>query len=202
MKKGLCFICFLCLFGLSISRLKAQPIPHLGVRLGMNFATITNGAGFGNSGSRRIGLIAGVYRNFMISKRHFSIQPEFLFSQKGVNRSVVFQGEWIRGETIKLNYFEIPVLFKYTFIPDKTVHPSVYLGPYVGFNIVAKKAFGSDIDSKIKNVDFGFSTGASIAFRRYHIGFRFTFAALGVAADNITSSHRNSVFSIVTGIDI
>src|SRR5699024_11089031 len=140
-KKGLCFLCFLFLFGLSTPQLKAQPIPHLGVRLGMNFATITNGAGFGNSGSRRIGLIAGLYRNFMIGKRHFSIQPEFLFSQKGVSRSVVFQGQLLRSETIKLDYFEIPVLFKYTFIPGKAVQPSVYLGPYVGFNVVAKKAF-------------------------------------------------------------
>lgn len=197
---------FLYLFSASAFQLKAQPVPHFGIRVGMNLATITY-PGFGNTKGRRIGLIAGVYGHFMIGKRHFSIQPEFLYSQKGVNASAVFQGKFLRGEEIRLDYFEIPILFKYTFIPGKIVRPSIYLGPYVGFNVVAKKekagvSIDKYYDSKIKNVDFGFSTGVSVAFGRYSLGFRFTFAALGISSNDITGVSRNSVFSIVTGVDI
>lgn len=159
----------------------------------------------GGIGKRRIGLAAGVYGHFMIGKRHFSIQPELLYSQKGFHGNVTGQFLQVHRK-LKLNYIEIPVLFKYTFIPGASVRPSIYLGPYAGFNIVAEKVIADDLSlnsrSEIEAIDFGLSTGAGVALGRYHLGFRFTFAIAGVSSRNITGYHRNSVFSFVTGVDI
>lgn len=203
-KKLFFTVCFLCLFSAIAIQLKAQPIPHLGIRLGVNAATVSGVEG--GFGKRRVGLVAGVYGHFMIGKSHFSIQPELLYTQKGINRNVF--GYLLRVHSkLKINYIEIPVLFKYTFIPNATVRPSIYLGPYAGYNIVAKKEKTPDISvdsrSQIEIIDFGFSTGVGIAFGRYHLGFRFTFAAAGVSSSgSYTGYHRNSVFSFVTGVDI
>lgn len=202
--KKLFFFCFLFLFVTSVYQLKAQPIPHLGIRLGMNAATVSGVEG--DFGKRRIGLVAGVYGHFMISKCHFSIQPELLYSQKGINHNIFGQFLQVHN-SLKINYIEIPILFKYIFIPSSSVRPSIYLGPYVGFNIVAKRERypGTSVNSRsdIEAIDFGFSTGASVALGRYHLGFRFTFAASGISSSgSYTGYHRNSVLSFVTGVDI
>jgi hypothetical protein len=108
-----------------------------------------------------------------------------------------------------LGYLEVPVMFKYNILPSALVQPSIYLGPYVGFKLHAKlkavsgaSSIKKSVDSSVQNVDVGFATGVGLGYGRYHLGFRFTFGLKGIMLGSFTNEPRNSVLSVVAGIDI
>src|SRR5690625_3665073 len=164
MKKRLYLICLLCLFGISTIQLKAQTRHQFGIRIAPELTSITSIGGEG-----KLGFVGGVYANFKISKRHFSVQPELLFSQKGDEKKGSIQGVPVT-QKIRLAYLEIPVLVKYTFNPDGLFQPNIYVGPYAGFKINAKGTTKTSNDQKTISLgsqtnvfDFGVVAGAGLA---------------------------------------
>ena len=99
----------------------------------------------------RYGTSSGLFFNYRISEL-FSLQPEVLYSQQGCKRTVnieinqvmgTIEGEY-RGKmeaTPKIEYVEIPVLFKASFNNDAVVSPYVLAGPSVGIRISAKMPY-------------------------------------------------------------
>ena len=96
-----------------------------------------------------------------------AIQPELLIViGKGQKSETEVSGQ-TSEVTTKINYLEIPVLFKYK-IPVVGVKPTIYLGPALGIKIGAstdpefKDADGKIVDPKIKSTDLGFAFGADL----------------------------------------
>ncbi len=88
----------------------------------------------------RIGLVGGVFLSINVSPT-FSIQPEILYSVKGVEKKVRYNFMGTPYETvlqIETAYLEIPVLLKYKFPSEGKIRPSLYAGPALGFNLSGK----------------------------------------------------------------
>lgn len=99
----------------------------------------------------RWGTASGLFFNYRINE-HFSVQPEVLYSQEGCKRTVnieinqvmgTIEGQY-RGKmeaTPKVDYLEIPVLFKASFKNDAVVSPYIVAGPSVGIKTSAKMPY-------------------------------------------------------------
>ncbi|MDH3890390.1 MAG: PorT family protein [candidate division Zixibacteria bacterium] len=96
-----------------------------GVKGGLNVSNLTGADSEGFDS--RVGLVAGGFVKLNIAP-NLAIQPEALFAQKGS------KGD-LGGVTAKfnLNYFEIPVLLKYTFPTTGEMQPFLFVGPAVAF---------------------------------------------------------------------
>ncbi|MCR4396711.1 MAG: PorT family protein, partial [Candidatus Saccharicenans sp.] len=122
----------------------------------------------GYSWETKMGLAGGISMEIGLPGP-FSIQPEVLYVQKGAKIS--FSEEGITG-TFKANidYIEIPVLLKYNLVTGGLTRPSVYVGPYFGFNTSAKFVLSvtgypdqtEDIKDDIKNTEFGAVFGVGL----------------------------------------
>jgi len=167
---------------LAVPQASAQGI-KLGAKAGVNFADVggsdvsTLEAFIGASTKSKTGFIAGAFAEFMIGNM-FAIQPEVLYSQKGVK----FEEQ---GATLKykIDYIEVPLLFKVNIpIEGSKVHPNVYAGPAVSFKSSCKVSgeFGglsADVDCEgqdiidifddeilIKSTDLGLVFGGGVSF--------------------------------------
>lgn len=107
----------------------------------------------------------------------FSIQPEFLFIQKGVKSSIE---ETIFGETIKaedaisLNYVEVPVLAKIDILKGEGTQFFIVAGPSFGYALSGKQksklTASGTTETSTDDIEFGDDDG----FARFDIS-----AALG-----------------------
>ncbi|HYX05906.1 MAG TPA: porin family protein [Bacteroidales bacterium] len=176
--------------------LKAQSVDY-GVVSGMNFAKITKTNPEADI-NRRIGFMVGLYGNFKLSNSNFSIQPELIYTQKGVEGTV--SGSDV---IIKLDYIEVPVLLKYDFIPGGKVSPNIYVGPYVAINVntKAETAEGeADLGSFVKNADGGFITGLGLDVGFFDIGVQYSFGLIELGKNLPVATGKNSVLSLVVTI--
>src|SRR5699024_6613626 len=130
-----------------------------GVRAGANFANVSSDQASPDS---RTGFYAGILAEVPFNER-FSIQPGLYYSQQGFKVSQ----SGIEG-TYKLDYIQIPILFKAYIIKGLNVH----IGPQLGFNINSELALDSTIGSgsidtngdQIKDIDFGLVGGIGYKF--------------------------------------
>jgi hypothetical protein len=110
----------------------------------------------------RTGLAAGGFLTFKAGT-NFAVQPEFLYVMKGSKWSE--SGDAV---TFKLDYFEIPVLFKAIIPTTGSVHPSVFAGPFLGVKLSSKVKVSSGSQSAqgelsgLKSTDFGLTLGTGL----------------------------------------
>ncbi len=98
----------------------------------------------------RMGLIAGVGYNINIGDK-FSIQPELNFVQKGSKSKSNFDEfpygggyiEYRSSDEARLNYLQMPVMFKLTFGDATKVY--INAGPSIGFGLNGKGNFKTSV---------------------------------------------------------
>ena len=155
MKKMLMFLTVLAF--LMTSAVSAQTTFDLGFKVGGNrakmsvdddsttylnaiaarFVLFTGAGGVGVDPDARIGFVGGAFLSINTSPT-FSIQPEVLYSVKGVEKKLRYNYNNTDFETvlqIEMTYLEIPVLLKYKFPSEGKIRPSLYVGPALGFNL-------------------------------------------------------------------
>jgi len=117
-----------------------------------------------SGGSSRAGFCAGLVLHLPVSKV-FSVQPEFLYAQKGADKQPYLFSNGLRATgTQHLDYFEVPVLAKLR----TSAGPFVELGPTLGYllraraDVVATNSQSASLDNRnlFKNIDFGYAVGA------------------------------------------
>lgn len=185
------------IFILTANPLQAQDAVKTGAKGGINFANISN-----SDFESRTGFVVGGFAKFSIPMSPFSIQPEALYSQQG--------GE-IDGNEVRLDYLQVPVLFKYALIPAGPAQPNLFLGPYAGLRLVAEQEGGtggilggsSNIENETESVDYGLIAGAGVDIEVgdsiFTMDARYTFGAADVFK-NGDGKHR--VFAITFGISL
>lgn len=157
----------------------------LGIKGGLNMASII-GADAG-SPNMKSGLVGGTYA--AIDLMFVDIQPEVLYSQKGVKQDV----------TVHYNYLEIPVLFKFPL--GKIIVPSIYTGPYFGMLINANIE-GVDIKDGLKSNDLGLVFGVDVKTPlKLSVDARYT---MGLTSFDDAGVYdvKNSVISLMIGYSI
>ncbi|MTI89050.1 MAG: PorT family protein [Balneolaceae bacterium] len=179
---------------LSTIHATAQTGPSFGVKGGLNYSTFNNTDNL----EYKAGVLAGLYASIKIPDSPASIQPEILYAQYGANI------EDSDGK-FTVNYVQIPVIAKFGFgDPAQTTRPSVFFGPYVGFNVgaeVESPDFSINADDYFENTDAGVVVGAGIDIRQISINFRYTAGLTNIVApEDFEDEQKNGAFALTIGI--
>jgi len=178
---------------------------RFGVKAGINIA---NGAGDVEDADSKIGLHIGGFAEFMFSEK-FAFQPELLYSMQGYKYE---ESETVLGETftaeekIKLDYINIPLIFKYY----ATEGLAIEAGPQIGFLASANSEFEvsgfgedesgeEDIKDFYKSLDYGLNVGLSYTLDMgVMFGARYYYGLANIA-DSDDFDEKNSVIQISVG---
>lgn len=160
--------------------------------------------------SSRVGFVGGAFAEIQLH-RNFAIEPQVLYVQKGAE----YKGTVSDGSTtvdakagFKLDYVEIPVLFKGELASDDGgVVPSLFVGPAVGFrvhcSIFAEVPGTGSLDEKcpdnsgIKSTDFSMVFGAGVEFRHFALQGRYDLGLTKI--DDAGSDVKNQGWLITLG---
>ncbi len=203
---------FLLMTNFSLSYIHAQNA--FGVKGGLNLSSMS----IDEADDSNIipGFHAGFWGEIMLTEK-FSLQPEILFSAKGVKArydSDFLQFDVVNGETtLNLNYIDIPVYLKYYLAEDFSFH----LGPYVGILLNAKYESENeildfidldetdDIDrDQFYNVDYGLTGGLGFELEPFIFGFNYNIGLQPVAIEDepmrtLLEDAKNNVIQIFFG---
>ncbi len=166
-----------------------------GIKAGVSFASIV---GDDTDDLKSLtGFMGGGFVAFPLSPT-ISIQPEVFYAQKGAK----YDDGGTDG-SIKLDYIDIPVLFKYT-MAGESARPYFLFGPAVGFRVSSKLSEGDesvDIDEFISSTNFGLVFGLGVNFQKFLLEVRYDVGLSNIwDFENIDSiTNKNSVFGIMVG---
>ncbi|MBV9494090.1 MAG: PorT family protein [Acidobacteria bacterium] len=169
-----------------------------------------NFSNFSGDGSmkHRTGLVAGVGVLHPIGNTGWSFEPQLAYSMKGA------ESDGAVGETtFKVDYVEVPVLFRYEFWADADSHPFFSLGATPAFQVgcrahsesgaIALHRACSDDNLDPHGFDVGLTGGGGFAFRYLNhlvtIGGRYNYGLVDVFRRG--PNERNSVWSVVSTVD-
>lgn len=176
--KKLILVCMVCLIGGTVS---AQGL-DLGLKVGANFANISDATG----GSSKTGFVVGAFAGAKLGDK-MGIQADLLYSQ---------QGAAFKPGDIDLSYVNIPVVLKY-FVTE-SIH--VHAGPQFGFKI--DDNLKSDI-IEAESFDLAGVAGVGLdlplgirADARYNFGLTDIFKSSDA---NIKAPGKNAVFTVSVG---
>ncbi len=197
---------------------KVSGVTGKGIKVGLNLATLT-GKGAdpdpGESKKSRMGFAVGGFLTYSLNNR-WAIQPELLYSQKGVKYEQEVLG--VPGVTFtnitNLTYLDIPILVKANIPMDGSFKPSVFLGPALGILLSAEQEidFGGgkvaiDVKQFMSGIDFGlvFGAGATIPVAGGKVTFDIRYG-LGLttidkqqAGETEAADTKNAVISVLVG---
>src|SRR6516225_1426548 len=125
-------VLLLLVFGSSVVLASAQTT--FGVKAGANFATITDATG----AKTKVGIYGGLQASLHLSSM-FSFNPEAVYSSQGAKGT---------GETMNLNYINVPLLLQYNNASGFFAHT----GPQIGFLMSAKDKVDGSGTTDIKDV--------------------------------------------------
>jgi hypothetical protein len=170
---------------------------------GATFSTLRGIDGLDN----RTGLIGGL-SIVLPSSGLIAFQPELLLVSKGA------KGENSGPDGLKLNYLEVPLLFRLQLDVGTGVTPHLYAGPYLGYQISCKVE-GIDADCEdtpgvsTKTVDVGGALGGGLSFdlggALLTTGVRYSFGVSKVAdfdVGSVRESAKNGSFALYAGLGV
>lgn len=185
---------------------------QVGVKAGVNSASLTPEEDESPDTSRRPGLVAGVWFRTASTTR-FSFLAEGLFSEKGVtfeNIPVDVDSPGLSGSIdVRVRYIEIPLLARADFgASGSTTRVFVVGGAAPAFKLSGRAKFEvegeeqtQDIGDDIKSVDLGLVGGVGVELGRALIEARYTHGLLHINTDDNGEGDRikNRVFSVAVG---
>jgi hypothetical protein len=188
---------------LGAAQAQLKPPPRFGLIAGINSSTV--GGSDTEDAKRRTGAMAGILFVAPLSPG-FSIQPELLYTMKGAGFS-----DTDASGTVKMNYVEIPVLFRGSIPTSTNARPFFYAGPDIAFRVgCSLEAQGQGISGDVscdefeaeglefKTVDYGIVIGAGVSFdltgKIFTISARYDHS-LGKLVEDSDTKHR--VLSLV-----
>jgi hypothetical protein len=188
---------------LGVSSASAQTGASFGVKAGVNFANLDfSGDDGGVSFDQRMGLVVGAFVLAPMTET-FGFQVEGLYSQKGARAE---EGDF--EERIEMDWFDVPILARYTIPSSSSTSFHLFAGPSFAFKLGAKSILEfegegeeeEDIDEQIKGFDFGLVLGAGVEFGKFVIDGRYThgFTDLNDVEDELIEV-KTRVFSIMAG---
>ncbi|ULQ57916.1 PorT family protein [Flavihumibacter rivuli] len=153
-----------------------------GVKAGYNLADFKGRTG--DNPGMKSGFHAGGFVRIPVSGK-FSIQPELLYSQQGVNDEVQVN-EVTYQQKLKTNYLTLPVLFQY----QSPLGINVSTGPQLGYLLSSKlEANKGSMDYKdfLKSTDISWVLGAGYEMRNgLGIGARYCWGL-----NNVSDSYND-----------
>jgi hypothetical protein len=182
---------------------------EVGVKAGINSASLTPEEDENPDTSRRIGFVGGAWIRIPMTPR-FSFQAEGLWSEKGVTFNVPAIEDVPAGELdIRLRYLEVPLQVRGDFGRTGSntrffllggAAPAFKLGARGKFDFAGQKGT-QDLDEDIKAFDLGLVGGAGVEFGLAVVEARYTYGVTHINTDDNGDEDRikNRVFSVTFG---
>ena len=200
------FLLAIVVLGISTTALQAQKVA-IGGKVGFT-ASSFRGDDAVNVEFRK-GAVGGIFVNASFLKV-LAIQPEVIFKQSGANYKYSSTG---LQQVVKINYIQVPVLFKIQVPIAHTVYPNIFFGPQYSYAVTRSYSAGTSNaqikfdDADISRNDFGgvFGVGVDVRAKRFFwtIDFRYGMGAIKVEDnDNINLDLKNQDFNLSTGIGV
>jgi hypothetical protein len=174
---------------------KAQAQDRGGVRIGVNFATLSTDDDQDFNPKTRTGLVVGLYGVVPVNDI-FAFQPEVLFSQQGAKAE-----DGGEEATLKLDYVQIPALARIRL--GRTSPAFLLVGPTFGFNTRAESEFNGeteDFKDEVKGNDVGLVTGIAINAGPAVVDARYTWGLMNIDDSTNPGDVKNKVFSLSFGL--
>ena len=177
---------------MSVSTAQAQIGFRKGIKVGSNWATISN------VDLDEVESLNALTFGFSLELKVLNllaVQGDLLYSPKGVT---------VAGEDTKLNYFSIPVVLKKSFFPVG-IHPYLLAGPEFSF-LLSAKAAGENIKKQVKSGDTGIVIGGGIEFsflgKSAYAEGRYSFGLSEIIESDVSliEGAKNKVAQIYFGI--
>ncbi|MCP1995632.1 porin family protein [Flavobacterium sp. HSC-61S13] len=182
---------------------------YTGFKFGLNFANLKED---GSSTKGKVGFHGGVFIEAALNEK-FSIQPELLYSSQGAKEEVPknmgynFSGE----STLKLDYINIPIMFKYYPIENL----SITAGPQIGFLVKSKFTIdspsyqpqaiidNSKVNDLFNKLDYGVNFGLELNTAGFFFGARYNLGLANIYKNSglftLENKAYNRVFQLSTG---
>ena len=180
---------------------------QIGVKGGINFASLTPEEDEDPDTSRRRGPVGGVWVGTPLGTG-FSLQVEGLFSEKGVTFNALPIAEVGKAD-VRVRYVEFPVLARRDFgTAGSGARLFVLGGAAPAFKLSARtraefegEEQTRDIGDEIKPFDLGLVGGVGVEFGRAVVEGRYTHGLLHINEDDNGDEDRikNRVFSVMFG---
>lgn len=163
-----------------------------GLMAGANLANDGGGSIYFPTGSTSsFGFAGGCFVDFGLSDL-ISLQPELYFTMKGA-------ADASYGDTLHMNYVELPILFKLNFPGGKDLRFDLFTGPaisvltssYVSYQGVDYPLYGYE------NVDAGWVIGTGLEIGQFLVNLRYEDGL--VPTDGYSYGPTNSVLSLLVG---
>lgn len=186
---------------------------QVGVKAGVNFASLTPEEDDEPDSSRRLGLVAGIWINTTSTTR-FSVQAEGLFSEKGVKfNNLPIDVDSSGSIDIRVRYLEVPLLARAS-LSDRgsTTRVFVVSGAAPAFKLSGRVTAEMDGeeqsrdlgDDTIEQVDVGLVGGIGVEVGRAGVEARYTHGLRKINVDDNDPNDRiqNRVFSVSVGFRV
>ncbi len=193
---------------------------------------LTQGVGGGAKGGVTFSALSGEFADPDLAAVSFEYQPGFTiggFVAVPMGRSGLFQPEFYFTRRIttgvestlgidteiRLDYFEIPVLFKYSRAAAGRTSPTFFAGPSVAFELGAEAkdltVAGNpteDISDDLVDVEFGFVVGGGVDFASgLQIDVRYYWGLSNIVKDDSVGENlvdpnddfKNRMFAVLIG---
>ena len=152
--RSLVFVCglVLILFGSAIGAGMS-----LGVLGGVNLANVS--ADSLQDNESRLGVAVGIFFDMPIAPS-ISLQPQLLYVTQGTKLEALGL-----DAGMKMGYLDLPVLAKYNIPLMGPLTPSLFVGPYIGFNLSADAYLEDeteDIKDDVASTDYGLMLGGGL----------------------------------------
>lgn len=163
-----------------------------GVKIGVNFATVSSDDDEDDDFSTRTGIIAGGFLTVPAGGM-VAFQPEVLYSMQGATFDE--DGAEITAEVDEI---QIPLLLR---LGRKSAH--FLVGPSIGFITRAKFTsdddFEEDFKDDLKSTDIGLVVGAGVTVNRFLVEARYTAGMTNLNEDD-DEENKSRVFSVLVGV--
>jgi hypothetical protein len=209
MKKNILVVLTLMLLGFAVH---SQVRFDIGLKGGLNFASVNTSASVAQNYNNRTGYHLGAYAMLKFTK--FAIQPEIIFSRQGQK----FQTPTSSDLEANFDYINIPIMLKFYLVGGLNLQA----GPQFGFLASAKgdlvdkvtkaQTLGQDLKDFVQSSDVSIGVGAGWDFpfglnvaARYNIGLsdvnKYTGGNIpGALTSSLgTSEAKNQVFQFSVG---
>jgi hypothetical protein len=170
-----------------ISLVSVNAQTSFGAKAGVNVAKLIGDVPDNES---LIGFNAGLFAEITLADS-FYIQPELFYSTQGGT----FDFPIIGSTDLKLNYINLPIMFKY----DVANRFYLEAGPQVGF-LVAADLGDLDVKDSYETTDFGVNFGLSYGFtEKIFAQARYNIGMTNIVKDNGDDKVSNAVMSFSLG---
>ncbi|MEL6811993.1 MAG: porin family protein [Bacteroidota bacterium] len=159
----------------------------LGLKVGVNFANITDASGLDN----RTGFVFGAFAGAKLGDK-IGIQGDLLYSQQGADADV---------DKIDLNYVNIPIVLKYFVTENLHIHAGPQFGFVVDDNV--KQVFSNIAEAETTDVSGIVGAGIDLPMGiridgRYNFGLTDVLKSAGPGTE-VTEPGKNSVITLSLG---